>query len=88
MRSVYSDRLRPESVDVIKTLKNRGVRDLVMLTGDDGAVAASDARQLGIGEFFAEILPANKAEIVKELQQRGRTVAVVGDGINDSAALP
>jgi heavy metal translocating P-type ATPase len=83
----YSDRLRPESANVIKTLKNRGVSDLVMLTGDDGAVAASVARQLGIEKYFAEILPANKAEIVKELQQHGRTVAMVGDGINDSAAL-
>jgi heavy metal translocating P-type ATPase len=83
----YADRLRPESAEVICALKNRGVDDLVMLTGDDGVVAASVARQVGIGRFFAEVLPANKAEIVKELQKSGRTVAMVGDGINDSAAL-
>jgi heavy metal translocating P-type ATPase len=83
----YADQIRPESRDVIRTLHNRGVRDTVMLTGDSGDVASAVASRLGIGRYFYETTPSEKAEIIKRLQEGGRTVAMVGDGINDSPAL-
>jgi P-type E1-E2 ATPase len=83
----YADRIRPESRDVIRTLHNRGVRDTVMLTGDNRRVAAAVAGRLGIDRYFSDTLPGEKAEIVKRLQEGGRTVLMVGDGINDSPAL-
>lgn len=84
---LYADRIRPESRDVIRTLHNRGVRDTVMLTGDNGNVASAVASRLGIGRYFCETMPSEKVEIIKRLQEGGRTVAMVGDGINDSPAL-
>jgi Cu2+-exporting ATPase len=83
----YADRIRPECSAVIKTLHNRGLRDLTMLTGDNSAVAAGVANRLGLDRFVANVFPAEKAEIVAELQRKGRVVAMVGDGINDSPAL-
>jgi heavy metal translocating P-type ATPase len=83
----YADIIRPESVAVIKTLHNRGVKNVLMLTGDNGTVAGAVAGQLGLDRYFSEVLPADKAEIVQQLQKEGRSVAMVGDGINDSVAL-
>ncbi len=83
----YRDQIRPESLDVIRTLHNRGVRNTVMITGDNGTVARAVAKQLGIREFFSDTLPADKASVVKEFQGKGHVVAMVGDGINDSPAL-
>jgi len=83
----YADQLRPETPAVIRTLHNRIVRDIVMLTGDNHTVASAVAARLGLDRFFSDILPAEKAEIVQRLQREGRTVAMVGDGINDSPAL-
>jgi heavy metal translocating P-type ATPase len=83
----YADIIRPESVAVIKTLHNRGVKNVLMLTGDNDTTARAVARQLGLDNFFSEVLPAEKAEIVQQLQKEGRSVAMVGDGINDSVAL-
>ncbi len=83
----YADQIRPESRDVIRTLHNRGVRDTVMLTGDNNSVAAAVAARLGIDRYFSDTMPAEKADIIKRLQVGGRTVAMVGDGINDSPAL-
>jgi len=83
----YADRIRPESPAVLRTLHNRGVRDTVMLTGDNRRVAAAVADRVGIDRYFSDTLPAEKAEIVRRLQEGGRTVAMVGDGINDSPAL-
>jgi heavy metal translocating P-type ATPase len=83
----YADQVRPESRDVIRTLYNRGVKHTVMLTGDNRVVASAVAAQLGIEQFFSDALPAEKAEIVQQFQHRGRVVAMVGDGINDSPAL-
>lgn len=74
-------------VTVIKALRDRGVSRLVMLTGDNGAVASAVASQAGMNECYSEILPAEKADIIQQLQQSGRIVAMVGDGINDSPAL-
>jgi len=83
----YADQIRIESSAVIKTLHNRGVRNLIMMTGDNRAVAGRVATQLGLDKYYAEVFPAEKAEVVRHLQQKGRVVAMVGDGINDSPAL-
>jgi heavy metal translocating P-type ATPase len=81
------DKLRPESRNVIRALHNRGIKHTILLTGDNSATASSVARQLGMDQFFSNALPSEKAEIVRKLQAEGRTVAMVGDGINDSPAL-
>jgi heavy metal translocating P-type ATPase len=81
------DQIRPESADVIKTLHNRGIKNTILLTGDNSTAAQAVARQLGIDQCFASTLPSEKAEIVRKLQTEGHTVAMVGDGINDSPAL-
>jgi heavy metal translocating P-type ATPase len=83
----YADQIRTECSAVIKTLHNRGLRNLIMLTGDNSTVAAGVASRLGLDRFVANVFPAEKAEIVAQLQREGRVVAMVGDGINDSPAL-
>jgi Cu2+-exporting ATPase len=83
----YSDRVRPESQDVVRILHNRGIRDTIMLTGDNGTVARAVCGRLGLSRFVADTLPADKAEYVQQLRREGRIVAMVGDGINDSPAL-
>jgi len=83
----YADEVRPESSDIVRLLHNRGIRNTVMLTGDNASVAMAVGSRLGIDRIFADTLPADKAEIVRQLQREGRTVAMVGDGINDSPAL-
>jgi Cu2+-exporting ATPase len=83
----YSDRVRPESQDVIRILHNRGIKDTIMLTGDNGTVARAVSQRLGLRHFEADTLPADKAEYVQRLRRQGRVVAMVGDGINDSPAL-
>jgi len=83
----YADQIRPESRDVIRTLHNRRVRDIVMLTGDNNRVASAVASRLGIDRYFSDTMPSEKADIIKHLREGGRTVAMVGDGINDSPAL-
>jgi Cu2+-exporting ATPase len=84
---VYTDPIRPEAPEVVRALQARGIREVVMLTGDRPAVAEQVARRLGITRYIADALPEQKAELVKRLQGEGHTVAVVGDGINDSPAL-
>lgn len=81
-----ADAIRPESYDAVARLRRMGVR-VAMLTGDSEEVAAWVAGQLGIDEYFAQVLPANKADKVRELRNRGDVVAMVGDGINDAPAL-
>ncbi|WP_291286944.1 heavy metal translocating P-type ATPase [Flavobacterium sp.] len=81
-----SDKIKETSVQAIKELQDMNI-ELYMLTGDNEATAKAIAAQTGIKHYKAEVLPQHKADFVKELQQQGRTVAMVGDGINDSTAL-
>jgi Cu2+-exporting ATPase len=80
------DEIRPEAAEAVSALRARGVR-VVMITGDARPVAEAVARDLGIDEVFAEVLPADKDSAVATLQQRGERVAMVGDGVNDAPAL-
>ncbi|SNB45505.1 heavy metal translocating P-type ATPase [Geobacter sp. DSM 9736] len=81
------DPVRAEARAFVEALKQSGIRRIVMLTGDNRATAATIAAQLGIDEFHAQVLPDQKVELIKALQREGCTVAMVGDGINDSPAL-
>ena len=81
-----TDRIKSTSAEAVAKLHHMGIRT-VMLTGDNEASAAAVARQTGIDEFRAGVLPQEKAAFVKKLQDEGHKVAMIGDGINDSAAL-
>ncbi|MFC7381112.1 heavy metal translocating P-type ATPase [Sphaerisporangium rhizosphaerae] len=83
---VVADVVKPTSKEAIERLRGLGLTP-VLLTGDNQAVARSVAGEVGIEEVIAEVLPADKMEVVKRLQSEGRTVAMVGDGVNDAAAL-
>ena len=82
-----SDPLREEAKDVLSALRDLGVKNAVMLTGDSPRTAAAIAAQLGVDDFQAGVLPADKADYVAALRREGHTVLMVGDGINDSPAL-
>ena len=81
------DRTRPEARKALDELRELGIRDLVMVTGDRWSVARRVAREMGCSEVQAEILPADKLELVSALKDQGHLVAVVGDGVNDAPAL-
>ena len=81
-----ADKLKPESRAAVEELKDAGI-EVVMLTGDNSATAHAVAAEAGIDTVVAEVLPADKAERVKAFQAQGKTVAMVGDGINDAPAL-
>ncbi|QQT43754.1 Cation-transporting ATPase PacS [Sphingobacterium multivorum] len=81
-----SDKIKETSVEAIRQMQEMGI-DLYMLTGDNEATAKAIAEQTGIKHYKAEVLPQHKADFVKELQSKGKVVAMVGDGINDSTAL-
>src|ERR1700742_2739516 len=81
------DEIRPEAPDVLKKLRGNGIRRIVMLTGDHPDIAKVVAGELGIDEWRAEVLPEDKLEVVRQLQEDGYIVGMVGDGINDAPAL-
>jgi Cu2+-exporting ATPase len=81
-----SDAIKSESAKAVKELRDQGV-DVAMLTGDNRKTAKKVAKQLNIDKVFAEVLPENKIDKIKELQKEGFTVAMVGDGVNDAPSL-
>jgi Cu2+-exporting ATPase len=81
-----ADQIKETSKAAIETLKNRGI-DVYMLTGDNPQTARAVAQAVGLTDFRAEVMPSDKAAFIQELQSRGKVVAMVGDGINDSQAL-
>jgi len=83
---VVRDTVKPTSAEAVRRLRDLGLRPL-LLTGDNEAVARTVAAEVGIDEVEADVLPADKVEVVKRLQSEGRVVAMVGDGVNDAAAL-
>jgi len=83
---VLADSIKPESKQAIRNLKNMGIKT-IMLTGDNKKVAQLVSDELSIDQFFAEVLPHQKVEIVKKIQDQRNNVAMVGDGVNDGPAL-
>jgi Cu2+-exporting ATPase len=81
-----ADIIRPESKEAVQRLKEMGIKTM-MLTGDNRQVAKWVADELGLDDYFAEVLPHEKAAKLKEVQARGLTVAMTGDGVNDAPAL-
>jgi len=82
-----ADQVRPEAAKAIALLKKLGIEHLILLTGDNQATAHSVAQAVGITEVHAELLPEDKLHLIRQLQQRYGSVAMVGDGINDAPAL-
>ena len=81
-----ADEIRPESFEAIKTLRQNNIKS-ILLTGDNTTVAKGVSERLGMDSFFAEVLPHQKLEKIKELQGKGEFVAMTGDGVNDAPAL-
>lgn len=81
------DPVREEAASVIESLKRSGIRKVVMMTGDNERTAAAIAAQVGVDEYYSEVLPDDKAKFVEQEKAAGKTVIMIGDGINDSPAL-
>lgn len=84
---LLKDILRENSKSALERLRQSGVKEIIMLTGDTKQKAAQIAKELGINRYYAELLPTQKAEILEQIMQEGKKVAFVGDGINDAPAL-
>ena len=82
-----ADPLREEASAVLNSLRKLGISKAVMMTGDNERTAAVIAKEVGVDEYFAEVLPEDKARFVEQEKAAGRTVVMIGDGINDSPAL-
>ncbi len=82
-----ADTLRPDAAPTMKALKQIGVQETVMLTGDNARVAAAIARQVGLTDFRADLMPEDKVATIRELKQKYGETAMVGDGVNDAPAL-
>ena len=82
-----ADTVRPAAAQAIARLKRLGIQQIVMLTGDNSRTAHSIAQQLGIDQVYADLLPEDKVDVIRQLQKQYQTVAMVGDGINDAPAL-
>ena len=82
-----ADPLRPEAAHVLRQLRKLGISNTVMMTGDSDRTAAAIAKQVGVNQYFAEVLPEDKASFVQKAKAEGHTVVMIGDGINDSPAL-
>jgi Cd2+/Zn2+-exporting ATPase len=82
-----ADTMRSQAAETVSRLKKLGVEQIVMLTGDNQQTAESVARELGVNRVYAELLPEDKLHVIRRLQQEYKTVAMVGDGINDAPAL-
>ena len=82
-----ADPLRPEAAHVLRQLRELGISNTVMMTGDSDRTAAAIAKQVGVNQYFAEVLPEDKASFVQKAKAEGHTVVMIGDGINDSPAL-
>jgi Cu+-exporting ATPase len=83
---VVADTVKPTSPEAIERLKGLGLRT-VLLTGDNEATARAVAEEVGIDEVIAEVMPADKADVIRRLQAQGHVVAMAGDGVNDAPAL-
>ena len=81
------DPLRPEAAEIIRQLKKTGLKKIVMMTGDSERTAKAIAKKVGVDEYYAEVLPEDKANFVEKEKGEGRKVIMIGDGINDSPAL-
>ena len=81
------DPLREEAADMVRMLKEEGLKKVVMMTGDSERTAASIARRVGVDEYYSEVLPEDKARFVEKEKEAGKKVIMIGDGINDSPAL-
>ena len=82
-----SDPVREEAREVLKKLKELGIKKVVMMTGDNERTAKAVAAKIGVDKYYAEVLPEDKARFVEKEKEKGRKVIMVGDGINDSPAL-
>ncbi|MBW4622321.1 MAG: heavy metal translocating P-type ATPase [Cyanosarcina radialis HA8281-LM2] len=82
-----ADTVRPAAAQAIARLKRLGIEQIVMLTGDNSRTARSIARQVGVDRIYADLLPEDKVDAIRQLQKQYQTVAMVGDGINDAPAL-
>ncbi|MEP9410982.1 MAG: cation-translocating P-type ATPase [Candidatus Brocadia sp.] len=82
-----ADKVRVEAKNVVQTLKHTGIERVIMLTGDNEGTAAEIARETGVDEYYARLLPEDKVETVKRLKEKYRCIAMVGDGVNDAPAM-